>query len=67
MRVRQAINYAVDKAAVVKSSLPDGSVPAKEFMPNTVAGYNDAVKEYPYDVEKAKALLKEAGQENLDP
>lgn len=65
VRVRQAINYAVDKAAVVKSTLPEGSVPAKQFMPDTVAGYNDAVKDYSYDLEQAKALLKEAGQENL--
>jgi peptide/nickel transport system substrate-binding protein len=65
VRVRQAINYAVDKAAVVKSTLPEGSKPAKEFMPDTVAGYNDAVNDYAYDLDKAKALLKQAGQEKL--
>jgi peptide/nickel transport system substrate-binding protein len=65
VRVRQAINYAINKPAVVKSSLPDGSIPAKEFIPNTVAGYNDSVNDYPYNVDKAKALLKAAGQENL--
>jgi len=65
VRVRQAISYAVDKAAVVKSTLPDGSIPAKEFMPDSVAGYNDAVEDYSYDLEKAKSLLKAAGQENL--
>jgi peptide/nickel transport system substrate-binding protein len=65
VRVRQAINYAVDKQAVVKSTLPDGSIVAKEFMPNTVAGYNDAVNEYSYNLDKAKELLKAAGQENL--
>ncbi len=66
VRVRRAITYAVDRAAVVKSSLPEGSIPAKEFMPDSVEGYNDSVTEYPYDVEKAKSLLKEAGQENLE-
>ena len=65
VRVRQAINYAVDKTAVVKSTLPAGSVAAKEFMPSNVAGYNDAVEDYAYNIDKAKALLKEAGQENL--
>lgn len=65
VRVRQAINYAVDKAAVVKSTLPDGSITAKEFMPSSVAGYNDQVEDYPYDLDKAKALLKAAGQEHL--
>jgi peptide/nickel transport system substrate-binding protein len=65
VRVRQAINYAVDKAGVLKSSLPDGSVAAKEFMPSSVEGYNDQVTDYAYDLNKAKQLLKEAGQENL--
>ncbi len=64
-KVRQAITYAIDRAGVVKSTLPEGSVPAKEFMPNSVEGYNDSVTEYPYDLQKAKDLLKEAGQENL--
>ncbi|MCW2812275.1 MAG: putative peptide transporter substrate-binding protein [Friedmanniella sp.] len=66
VRVRQAINYAVDKAAVVKSTLPAGSIAAKEFMPSSVAGYNDSVNDYAYNLDKAKALLKEAGQENLE-
>jgi peptide/nickel transport system substrate-binding protein len=65
VRVRQAINYAVDKAAVVKSTLPAGSVVAKEFMPNSVAGYNESVKDYAYDLEQAKSLLKAAGQDKL--
>ena len=34
-------------------------------MPDLVNGYNPNVTEYAYDVEKAKSLLKEAGQENL--
>jgi peptide/nickel transport system substrate-binding protein len=65
VRVRQAINYAVDKAAVVKSTLPAGSVVAKEFMPNSVAGYNESVKDYAYDLDQARSLLKAAGQEKL--
>lgn len=65
VRVRQAITYAIDRTAVVKSSLPEGSVPAIEFMPPTVAGYNDKVDAFAYDPEKAKQLLAEAGQSNL--
>lgn len=65
VRVRQAITYAIDRTAVVKSSLPEGSVPAIEFMPPTVAGYNDKVDAYAYDPEKAKQLLADAGQSNL--
>ncbi len=66
VKVREAIGHAIDKAAVVKSSLPEGSVPAKEFMPNLVEGYNDSIEDPAYDVEEAKKLLKEAGQENLE-
>ena len=50
----------------MKSSLPEGSVPAKEFMPNLVEGYTTtSTEDTAYDLEKAKELLKEAGQENL--
>ena len=65
VKVRQAINYAIDKEALLKASLPPGSKPAIQFMPDLVNGYNPDVTQYPYDVEKAKSLLKEAGQENL--
>ncbi len=66
VRVRQAITYAVDRAAVVKSSLPEGSEPATQFVPPTVEGYNDQVEAYPYDLDKAKQLLDEAGQSDLE-
>ena len=65
VRVRQAISYAIDKQALIKSTLPDGSIAAKEFMPSLVEGYDDSVQDYSYDLAKAKSLLKEAGQEKL--
>lgn len=65
VKVREAIAHAIDKDAVAKSSLPQGSLTAKEFMPNMVEGYNDSVKDPAYDVDEAKKLLKEAGQEDL--
>lgn len=65
LRVRQALNYAIDKEAILKSSLPAGSKAAIEFMPDLVSGYNPNVKTYSYDPAKAKALLKAAGQQNL--
>ncbi len=66
VRVRQAINYAIDKEAVVKQSLPEGSKAALEFMPDLVNGYNADVDQYAYDPEKAKSLLAEAGASNLE-
>ena len=66
VRVRQAINYAIDKDAVVKQSLPQGSTPAIEFMPDLVNGYNADVEKYSYDPAKAKKLLADAGYSDLE-
>ncbi len=62
-RVRQAMNYAVDKDAINKG-LYGGATTASQGMPPVLWGYNKAVTPYPYDVEKARALLKEAGFPN---
>ena len=35
-------------------------------MPPTQWGYDDSLKDAPYDVEKAKALIKEAGADNMN-
>ena len=66
VKVRQAINHAIDKEALLKASLPPGSKAAIEFMPDLVNGYNPNVdRSTRTTCEKAKSLLKEAGQENL--
>ena len=65
LRVRQAIAYALNRQALVDSKLPPGAEVATQFIPPTLEGWNPDVKKYPYDVNKAKALLKEAGAENL--
>jgi peptide/nickel transport system substrate-binding protein len=65
IKVRQAIAHAIDKDAVISQSLPEGSEPATQFIPETVAGYADDVMTYEYDPEKAKALLAEAGASDL--
>ncbi|WML38495.1 ABC transporter substrate-binding protein [Neobacillus sp. OS1-2] len=61
--VRQAINYAIDKKSIIDAFYGGKALPAKNPMPPSIEGYNDAIEEYPYDLEKAKALLKEAGYE----
>lgn len=61
--VRQALNYATDKQSIIDSFYGGKAIPAKNTMPPSIEGYNDAVEAYPYDLEKAKALLKEAGFE----
>lgn len=60
-RVRQAIAYAIDKEAVISQSLPDGTEPATQFIPEMVNGYNSDVTTYDYDPERARQLLAEAG------
>jgi len=61
--VRQAINHAVDKKTIIDAFYGGKALPAKNPLPPSIEGYNDAIQEYPYDLEKAKALLKEAGYE----
>jgi dipeptide transport system substrate-binding protein len=63
-RVRQAINYAVNKAAILEAVYPGVGVAAKNPIPPSLWSYNDDVKDYPYDPEKAKKLLADAGLAN---
>ncbi|MQA26329.1 MAG: ABC transporter substrate-binding protein [Micromonosporaceae bacterium] len=65
IRVRKAIAHAMNREQLVKTKLPEGASVATQFMPDSVLGYADDVEKYDYDLDKAKALLKEAGAENL--
>jgi len=60
-RVRQAINMALDKASIVKDVYGAAGQPAINPIPPTIWSYDDAIKDYAFDIEKAKGLLKEAG------
>ncbi|OOF69843.1 ABC transporter substrate-binding protein [Rodentibacter caecimuris] len=63
-KVRQALNYAVDKKAIIDAVYQGGGTPAKNPLPPTIWSYNDDIQAYPYDPEKAKQLLAEAGFTN---
>lgn len=65
LRVRQALAYGIDRETLVSSSLPDGAEVAREFYPDTVEGWTADVTEYPYNPDRARQLLAEAGQSNL--
>jgi peptide/nickel transport system substrate-binding protein len=59
--VRQAVAHGLDRESVVNNFYGGRAVVAKEFMPPEVVGYAEDVKEYPYDPERAKQLLQQAG------
>lgn len=62
VRVRQAINHAIDRPALLEAiALGHGTVTTQVFPPTSDA-YDEALDDrYPYDVETAKELMAEAG------
>jgi ABC-type transport system substrate-binding protein len=63
-RVRQAIDYAINKKAVTDSMGYGFWDPAYQYCSKTGDAYNHGLKERSYDPEKARQLLKEAGYPN---
>ena len=62
VRVRQAINYAFDRDTMLKELMGgEGEVTSQVFGKTTDAYIADLDDAYPYDPEKAKELLAEAG------
>ncbi|PAB60272.1 ABC transporter substrate-binding protein [Anaeromicrobium sediminis] len=57
--VRRAMNYAIDKEAILEISLNGAGTVAKSVTSTAIMGQKDG--DYIYDPEKAKELLKEAG------
>ena len=61
LAVRQAVAYAMDVRAIVNALYGTGATVADNWTPPGMLGENPAVKAYPHDVAKAKALLAGAG------
>ncbi len=61
VRVRRALNYGVDKQAMIDAIFSGVGNPASQAAVPSAFGYNKDIKPYEYDPDKARALLAEAG------
>ncbi len=64
VRVRQAVNYAVDRASILQRVLEGYGELLHGPFASAWPGYDRNLKPYPYDPAKAKQLLAEAGHAN---
>lgn len=62
-RVRKALAYSINREAITEHVLKAGQKPAYHFTPPNTGGYNARVR-LPYDPERARELLAEAGYPN---
>ncbi len=63
-RVRQAANFAVNKETLVKDVLQDTATIAAGPIPSAFSWVESSVEPYPYDPDRARQLLVEAGMEH---
>jgi peptide/nickel transport system substrate-binding protein len=60
IRIRQAINFAIDREGIVSSLYPDGDKVAAQLIPEGIVGFSADLEPWEFDLEKAKALVAEA-------
>lgn len=66
IRVRQAINYAVDREGITESLFAGDAVTAAQLVPDGVAGFNPDLEPWATDTAKAEQLLAEAEADGVD-
>lgn len=65
VRVREAINLAIDRQTIVDTILSGAGTPAGEYLNPKLPGHDTSLDVIPYDPDQAKALLAEAGVSGL--
>ncbi len=65
LNVRRAIAHAVDRESIIRNLLRNQARRADSVLPPGNWAYFDRVERYDYDPERARALLKDAGHEDL--
>jgi len=65
VRVRRALNYAVDRNTLNERFFAGLTVVASSILPPHLLGHDTNLRPYRHDPDKAKALLREAGHEKL--
>lgn len=63
-RVRQAVQYAINQEEILEAATLGLATPARSAFPSLLPGFNDEAWVYERDLEKARALLAEAGYPN---
>src|SRR5690606_21822138 len=66
LRVRQALNAAIDREAFIGTVLAEGTELATAIVPPTTLGWNPDVTPHAFDPEKAKELLAAAAADGVD-
>ena len=64
LQVRRALNYAVDRNAIAQGLLGGSVKMATQTTPSFAFGWDPDIDPWPYDPDKAKAMLAEAGYPN---
>lgn len=64
--LREAINYAVDRQAIIDTVLHGDGVIATSPLARKVFGFTENTKVFNYDIEKAKKLREKVGRENIE-
>jgi peptide/nickel transport system substrate-binding protein len=65
IRVRQALSYAIDRNAIAQSVFRATATPIGNYWFKNTPGYDPSLEPTPFDPDKARSLLREAGQSSL--